>query len=693
MKLFNKVSILFASLALVMGAGLVGSNDAKEVKAESKETLIIDGVNNKGPWGTSYNTSLKNGVLKTSNNTSVNLSYLNVGTMSSCIQIAKKTSNCFYSTSFPKNTFISSIQISMNKNDCYVYMSTDGSKWTTATTVSSSQTLSYSLDNGYKFFKIGATSSFCQISSVTITYEPSGTLVESMQITKDGNVIDTLHLVENEMYSDFIVTIKPDDATNKEVEWTSENSDVAEYDSDDSGNHILAYSAGQTTITATAKDGSGCSASIIVYVVAEGTPILKSVEVSGELTKKTQYVGQKFDSTGLTFTPVYDKDNSEPETITAEDITWPSLTAGMTSITGKYKGIYVVVEGLIVEEDAISSLTVSGSMKKISYYAGEEWDYTGLVVEANYKSGKEPIDVTNEVTWTADKSPADYVVGENQEIKIAASLGAVSTTAIVKVNVIEAPSYATFNFDNTSMSTLLDSPITINGIKVTAKGTTNNYFPVRLYKGGSISFSISEESTSIESINKIEITFTESKYGSNNLDSTVITPESSVNNSNEEFIIKPLSKTNIVTISASNGQLRIVSVIVHFSYKDTTEKFISDWQALRTAAGNEGICHYLSSANRAELDAMLERYEAFSDADKAIIDAAKDGDTTIGNTIAYVTNVIAGTQPTDKDYTNSGVIITSNYSIDSTSLIALFALLGIGAISAYYFIEKKKLSK
>ena len=78
---------------------------------------------------------------------------------------------------------------------------------------------------------------------------------------------------------------------------------------------------------------------------------------------------------------------------------------------------------------------------------------------------------------------------------------------------------------------------------------------------------------------------------------------------------------------------------------------------------------------------------------KAIIDAAKDGDTTIGNTITYVKNVIAGIQPTDKDYTNSGVIITSNYSIDSTSLIALFALLGIGAISAYYFIEKKKLSK
>ena len=44
MKLFNKVSILFASLALVMGAGLVGSNDAKEVKAESQTVTISGGA-------------------------------------------------------------------------------------------------------------------------------------------------------------------------------------------------------------------------------------------------------------------------------------------------------------------------------------------------------------------------------------------------------------------------------------------------------------------------------------------------------------------------------------------------------------------------------------------------------------------------------------------------------------------------
>ena len=41
----------------------------------------------------------------------------------------------------------------------------------------------------------------------------------------------------------------------------------------------------------------------------------------------------------------------------------------------------------------------------------------------------------------------------------------------------------------------------------------------------------------------------------------------------------------------------------------------------------------------------------------------------------------------------SGVVITSNNNYDKTSLIALFAILGIVTISGYYIIEKKKFSK
>ena len=50
-------------------------------------------------------------------------------------------------------------------------------------------------------------------------------------------------------------------------------------------------------------------------------------------------------------------------------------------------------------------------------------------------------------------------------------------------------------------------------------------------------------------------------------------------------------------------------------------------------------------------------------------------------------------QTTEGNYGTSGVVITSNNSYDKTSLIALFAILGVVTISGYYIIEKKKFSK
>ena len=116
---------------------------------------------------------------------------------------------------------------------------------------------------------------------------------------------------------------------------------------------------------------------------------------------------------------------------------------------------------------------------------------------------------------------------------------------------------------------------------------------------------------------------------------------------------------------------------------------------MRIDGGANGICEFLKAGTekRNTLDYMLARFDNLTNSDELANYNDGDNQTSILDSINYVKNVIAGTQPTDKDYTNSGVIITSNYSIDSTSLIALFALLGIGAISAYYFIEKKKLSK
>ena len=69
------------------------------------------------------------------------------------------------------------------------------------------------------------------------------------------------------------LTIKPESATNKELEWASSNPGVATVDN----GKVKAVSVGTTTITATAKDGSGVSSNCTVSVTT--IPLASAVEV------------------------------------------------------------------------------------------------------------------------------------------------------------------------------------------------------------------------------------------------------------------------------------------------------------------------------------------------------------------------------------------------------------------------------
>ena len=78
-------------------------------------------------------------------------------------------------------------------------------------------------------------------------------------------------------------TVKPDNATNKNVNWTSSNNGVATV----SGGVVTAVSKGSVRITATAQDGSGKSASCVVSVTDD--ILVTSITVSP--TSNTMTVG------------------------------------------------------------------------------------------------------------------------------------------------------------------------------------------------------------------------------------------------------------------------------------------------------------------------------------------------------------------------------------------------------------------
>lgn len=127
------------------------------------------------------------------------------------------------------------------------------------------------------------------------------------------------------------------------------------------------------------------------------------------------------------------------------------------------------------------------------------------------------------------------------------------------------------------------------------------------------------------------------------------------------------------------------------------ETFAKNWKALRTEGGENGICAALVSGTNGnkKLTQLLADYDEFYFEIKESIDAYIDeGDTTIGESITYVKNVIDGKQTTEGNYKgikdDMGSFMTMSIKEESPYLIAIISLFGVSSIIGYYFYNKKK---
>ena len=123
--------------------------------------------------------------------------------------------------------------------------------------------------------------------------EPEVVKVSGITLNPDINL-----KIEEGNSSKITATVAPSNATNSSVKWVSSSPDVATVD--DSGN-VTALKEGSTTITCTAVDGSGVSASCPVIVKAKSTTTNPSEQdktdqtytfkVSTDLTYSTKFEG------------------------------------------------------------------------------------------------------------------------------------------------------------------------------------------------------------------------------------------------------------------------------------------------------------------------------------------------------------------------------------------------------------------
>ena len=204
-----------------------------------------------------------------------------------------------------------------------------------------------------------------------------------------------------------VATMKPDDAANKAVTWSSADSDIATVDEN---GVVTAVAAGTTTITATAQDGSGKSASCTVTV-----PPIKVTGLTVDPAPASVTTGK---TVTLTAT-------AKPENATDKTVTWSSANEKIATVDENG-----VVTGVAVGTTTITATAKDGSKVKATCKVtvlSAPVDVTGVTLDKT----KEALDIDKTLTLTATVEPGNAtdktVVWTSSDEKIAT----VSATGLV----------------------------------------------------------------------------------------------------------------------------------------------------------------------------------------------------------------------------------------------------------------------
>ncbi len=158
---------------------------------------------------------------------------------------------------------------------------------------------------------------------------------------------------------------------------------------------ILRYKPGMAFINIT-KDGKADY--FYVNVVDKQITALKVVNQP----TKTNYVeGQQFDPTGMVIEAVY---NDGTTAIINDYVVDSVVTAGQNNVYVTYNGLYTTVPINVIDK-VITKLEVTHQPVKTEYVEGQQFDPTGMVIEAVYNDGSTAI--IDDYTVNSDKLSLD----------------------------------------------------------------------------------------------------------------------------------------------------------------------------------------------------------------------------------------------------------------------------------------------
>ena len=249
-----------------------------------------------------------------------------------------------------------------------------------------------------------------------------------------------------------VATVVPEDATNKNVKWTSSKPEVATVDQD---GKVTAVKEGQSTIKVTTEDG-GKSATCVVTVEAAAIAV----------------TGVKLDRTKLTLTVGYSKTlvaTVSPEDASNKDVTWKSSKTSVATVdqNGKVTAVKAGTAKITVttadgDHTATCNVTVEAAEVAVSDVSLDKSSLT-MDIGGTYtlKATVTPSDATNQNVSFKSSDESVATVDQNGKVtgvKEGSATITVTTedgsyTATCSVTVKEFSFWRTKGYGGSSMNT------------------------------------------------------------------------------------------------------------------------------------------------------------------------------------------------------------------------------------------------
>ena len=275
-----------------------------------------------------------------------------------------------------------------------------------------------------------------------------------------------------------------------------------------------------------------------VYKVAApaSSKTLSSISVSTAPTKTTYTAGEYFDPTGLVITRSYSDSTSDTYTyanhtseFTFSPTTSTALTTSNVSVTITYGGKSCSQAITVNAAKTLSSISVSTAPTKTSYYAGQTFDPTGLVIRRTYSdSTYDTYTYANHTSeFTFNPSTSTALTTGNTSVTI--TYGGKSTTQSISVSAVTLTSIAVSTAP-TKTSYVIDETFDPTGLVIT-RNYSNSTSDTYTYAGHTSEFTFSPSQSTPLTVANTSVTIT---YGGKSCSQTITVSTSGGSGGNTE---------------------------------------------------------------------------------------------------------------------------------------------------------------